>query len=104
MSEPECSQEDLNLEGGEESSKRSRNLTLKRLACKCDVLCEIRSRINGRLVKKYATLEDLLFLTRNIVKTQEEMGQFNDLFKILLGAHEEYNAFFEYKTRVKEYE
>ena len=30
------------------------------------------------------------------------MGQFNDLFKILLSAHEEYNALLENEARIKE--
>ena len=83
--------EDVNAEGGEGKSKRSRNLTAKGLAYKCNIFRE-RSRIIGRLIRKYATIEDLLFSTRNLVAVQEEMGQFNDLFRMLLSAHEKYNA------------
>ena len=32
------------------------------------------------------------------------MGQFNDLFKVLLSAHEEYNALLEDEARLKEEE
>ena len=73
--------QDVNAEGGEVRSKRFRNLTAKGLAYKYNILCERRSRINGRLVRKYATIEDLLFSTRNLVAVQEEMGQFKWLIQ-----------------------
>ena len=47
-------------------------------------------------------IEDMHFSTRNIVAVQEEMGQFNGLFKMLLSDHEEYNALFQYEYRLKE--
>ena len=68
------SREYVNAESGEGRSKRSRNLTPKGLACKCNILWERRSRINGRLIRKYATIEDLLLSTRNVVAVQEEMS------------------------------
>ena len=76
-----ASREDVNVKSGEGKSKRSGNLTPKRLAYKCNILWERRSRINGRLIRKYATIKDLLFSTRNVT-VQEKMGQFNDLFKM----------------------
>ena len=54
--------------GGEERNKRTRNPTPKGLASKCDILCERRNKINGRLITKYATIEDLLFLTGNLIQ------------------------------------
>ena len=101
VGEPECRQERCKSEGGEGRSKRFRNLTPKGLACKINILCETRSRINGRLIRKYATIEDLLFLIRNVVTVQEEMGQFNDLIKMMLSAHEDYNPLLKDETRVK---
>ena len=32
---------------------------------------------------KYSTIEDLLFSSHNVVIVEEELGQFNDLFKML---------------------
>ena len=43
------------------------------------------------MIRKYSTIEDLLFSSRNIIVVEEEMKQFNDLFKMLLDAHQEYN-------------
>ena len=70
---------------------RSRNLTEKGLAYKKKTLRERRRKINSRLIRKYSTIEDLLFSSENIIAVEEEMKQFNDLFKVLLDAHQEYN-------------
>ena len=43
------------------------------------------------MIRKYSIIEDLLFSRKNIIAVEEEMKQFNDLIKILLDAHEEYN-------------
>ena len=69
-----ASRKDVNAENDEGRTKRSRNLTSKGLAYKCNILWKRRSRINGRLIGKYATIEDLLFLARNVVSVQEEMA------------------------------
>ena len=37
--------------------------------------------------------------TRSLVAVEEELAQFNDLFKMLLGTHEEYNALLEDEER-----
>ena len=83
-------------------SMRFRNLTPKQLTYKCDILCEKRGRINGRLIRNYAIIEDVLILTGNVVAAKEEMPRLNDLFKTLLSAHEEYNALLEDEARVKD--
>ena len=51
---------------------------------------------------KYATIEDLLFSTKNIVAAEKETGQFNDLFKMLLNAHGDHNALLGDKARDKD--
>ena len=58
-----------------------------------------REKINARLQRKSSTIEDLLYSTRNLVAVEEELAQFNDLFKMLLGIHEEYNALLEDEER-----
>ena len=73
-------------------SRRPRNLTEKGAADKLQTLKERRRKINGRLIRKYSTIEDLLFSSRNAVIVEEELGQFNDLFKMLLSIHEECNG------------
>ena len=43
------------------------------------------------MIRKYSTIADLLFSSKIIIAAEEEMKQFNDLFKMLLDAHQEYN-------------
>ena len=50
-----------------------------------------RRKINSVLIGKYSIIEDLLFSSKNIVAVEEEIKQFNDLFKMLLDAHRDYN-------------
>ena len=84
-----AAREDVNVERGEGRSKRPRNLTAKGLAYKCNILRDRGSRMDGRLIKRYATIEDLIFSTRNVAAVQKEMGQFNDLSKMFSSAHED---------------
>ena len=77
--------------GSEGRATRSRKLTEKGLTYKKETLRERRRKINSRLIRKYSTIEDLLFSSKHIIVVEEEMKQFNDLFKILLDAHQEYN-------------
>ena len=55
-------------------------------------LKERRRKINGRLIRKYSTIEDLLFSSRIAVIVEEELCQFNDIFKMLLSIHKECNG------------
>ena len=56
---------------------------------------ERRRKINSRLIRKYSTIEDLLFSSKNIIAVEEGMKQFNVVFKMLLDAHQEYNQLLE---------
>ena len=69
-------------------SRRQRNLTEKGAACKLQTLKERRTKINGGLIRKCSTIEDLLFSSRNDVML---LSVINDLFKMLLSVHEERN-------------
>lgn len=51
-----------------------------------------RQKINGRLLRKCNTIEHLLFSTRNLVAKED------DVFKMLLSPHEEYNALLDDET------
>ena len=68
-------------------SRRPRNLTEKGAAYKLQTLKERRKKVNGRLIRKYITIEDLLFSIPSAVIVEQKLGQFNDLFKMLLSAH-----------------
>ena len=83
--------EDVIPDVGEGRSAGSRNLTEKGLAYQKETLRERRRKINGRLIRKYSTIEDLLFSSKNVIAVEEDLKQFNDLFKMLLDEHQEYN-------------
>ena len=70
---------------------RSRNLIEKGLTYKKKSLRAGRSKINSRLIRKHSTIEDLLFSSKDITAMEEEIKQFNDLFKMMLDVHQEYS-------------
>ena len=72
--------------------RRPRNLTEKGVAHKLQTLKEKRRKINGRLIRQCSKSEDLLFSSQKTVISEEELGQFNELFKMLLSVHEECNG------------
>ena len=47
-------------------------------------LKERKRKINENLIRKDSAIEDLLFSSRNAITVEEELGQFNHLFKMLL--------------------
>ena len=63
---------------------------------------ERRRKIKGRLITKYSTIEDLLFSSRNAVIVEEELGQFDELFKMLLSVHKECNGLHQDEERQQE--
>ena len=83
----QSAREDIIQHGNKGRATRSTSLTEKSLAYKKETLREMRRKINGRLIRKYSTIED--FSSKNIIHVEEEMRQFNYLFKMLLDAHQE---------------
>ena len=77
-------------------------MTEKGKSFRLSTLKERREKINAWLQRKNSLIVDLLFPTRNLVAVEEELAQFNDLFKMLLSMHEEYNAFLEDEERAVE--
>lgn len=48
--------------------------------------------IEGKgMMKKCSTIEDIPFSNKNRVAVEEELAQFNNLFKMLLSIHKEYS-------------
>ena len=70
--------------------RRPRNLTEKGAAYKLQTLKERSWKINERLIRKYSTIKHLVSSQKAVV-VEEELGQFNDLFKMLLSVHEDCN-------------
>ena len=63
-------------------STRRRKLTEKIRAYIATLLKERREKINGR-IRKSSIIEDLLLSNKNRIAVEEELAQFNYLFKIL---------------------
>ena len=78
------------LDNCQEGFTRSSKLTMKGLLHKKKTRRE-RRKINGRLIRKYGTTEDLLCSSTNKVAVEEEMNQFNDLLKMLIDVYQDYN-------------
>ena len=69
---------------------RSRKMTEKGCQFKISTLLEDISRINKRMIRKSGAINDLLYSTKNSVTVEEELAQFDDLFKQLMKVHNEY--------------
>ena len=69
--------------------RRKKILKKKGKSFKLTILKKRREKIKGRLLRKSSTTEDLLLSTRNLVAVEEELAEFNDLFKMLLGRQRE---------------
>ena len=80
----------------------SRKMAMKGLLHKKNTLKERRRKINSRLIRKYGTIEDLLCSSTNKVAVEEEMNQFNDLLKMLIDAHQDYNQLLDDDEREKD--
>ena len=69
---------------------RFRKMTEKGCQFKISTLLEDISRINKRMVRKSGTINDLLYSTKNSVIEEEELAQFDDLFKQIMKVHNKY--------------
>ena len=72
-------------------STRRGKLTEKSRAYRAKLLKERREKVNRRMMRKCSIIEDLLLSNKNRIAAEEELAQFNDLFKMLLSIHEEYS-------------
>ena len=54
------------------------------------------------MIRKYDTIEDLLCSSANKVAVEEEMNQFNDLLKMLIDVHHDYNQLLDDDEREKD--
>ena len=71
--------------------QRSKKPTSKGLEYKISLLKEQRETTYSRLARKCNAVEDMFYLSKNKVAGEEEMLQINDLTKLLMLLHDEYN-------------
>ena len=76
-------------------------MTMKGLLQKRNTLRERTRKINSRLIRKYGTIEDLLCSSTNKVAVEKDVNNFNDLLKMLIDVHQDYNQLLDDDEREK---
>ena len=72
------------------TKKRDRKLIAKGLEYQLSLLREKKRRLEARLTRKAAAIEDLLYSSKNFVTVKEELAQYDDIFKLIIENHEEH--------------
>ena len=72
--------------------KRRKNLTEKGVSFKLSTLLSKRNRMKSSLLSQSFTIQDLMYSAKNMVTVQEEIAQFDYIFKQLLLVHQEYHS------------
>ena len=75
---------------------------MKGLLHKKKIPRERRRKINSRLLRMCGTMEDLFCSRTNKAAVEEEMNQFNDLLKMLIDVHQDYNQLLDDDEREKD--
>ena len=71
--------------------KRRKNLTEKRVSFKLSFLLSKRNRMRSSLLSQSFTIQDM-YSAKNMVTVQEEIAQFDYIFKQLFLVHQEYHS------------
>ena len=70
--------------------KGVRKYTKKGLQYQRSVLMEKRSQIHKRLMRKSSIIGNLLYSKQNLIEVKENLGQFDDIFKLLTDVHQQH--------------
>ena len=62
---------------------------------------EKRQKIYSRLLRKCEVVEDFFYSSRNVIAVEEEMSQFNDIFRLLMSPHTEYGVMLSQEEQLK---
>ena len=76
----------------EDQPPRRQELIEKGLKFKKSTLLDKRRKLNSWLLRLSGAVEDLMYSSKNQVAVQEEMAQFNFVFKELQQVHQEYQS------------
>ena len=74
----------------EGDGKRARKYTEKGLQYQRSVLMDRRSQLHKRLMRKSSIIDDLLYSKLNLTAVKENLGQFDDVFKLLTEVHQQH--------------
>ena len=72
--------------------KRRNKLTEKGVNFKLSTLLSKRNRINSKLLRQPSAIQDLMYSAKKMVTVEEEIAQFDYIFKQVLLAHQEYHS------------
>ena len=72
--------------------KRRKRLTEKGASFKLSTLLSNRNRMNSGLLRQSSAIQDLMYSAKNMVTVEEEIAQFDYIFKQLLLVHQEYHS------------
>ena len=86
----------------EDQPPRCRKLTEKGLSLKKSTLLDKRRKLNSRMLRLSDAAEDLMYSSKNQVTVEEEMAQFNFVFKKLQQVHQEYQSLLSEVEKVDE--
>ena len=72
--------------------RRRKKLTEKGVNFKLSTLLSKRNRMNSRLLRQSSAIQDLMYSAKNMVTVEEEIAQFDYIFKQLMLVHQEYHS------------
>ena len=70
---------------------RRRAMTKKGRDYKLKIMKERRQKLHKRIQRSWNTIEELQLSERNMAPVQQELAQFNDVYKLFVNLHEELN-------------
>ena len=84
-------QESQGYQGDQQiQGKRQPKMTKKGRECHLSSLKNYHARLVSRLLRKSSKIDDLMYSYQNSITVKEELARLNDMFKILVGIHEEF--------------
>ena len=78
---------------------RRRAMTEKGRDYKLKIMKERRQKLHKRIQRSWNTIEELQLSERNMAPVQQELAQFNDVYKLFVNLHEELNPMLEDSER-----
>ena len=72
------------------TKKSNGKLTAKGLEYQLSLFHKQKQRFEGRLARKAAAIEDLLYSSKNFITAKEELAQYSNIFKLIIESYEEH--------------
>ena len=89
---PDLSKSDVGDADVSRRTQRTMKLTEMESQYRLEQLRESRSKLHGKLLRKSSMIDEMAYSWFNVIAIREEMDQFNDIIKLFMSAHEEYQS------------